>query len=86
MQNINLVKAYLYESIANDKKYVEIEVISPTLVLLDHMYAQPVNDTVENLVSGFEYEKVTDTKYRVRLDNLYDTNNNKTKSEVKQFT
>jgi hypothetical protein len=74
MQNINLVKPYLYESIANAKKYVEIEVISPKTVLLDHMYALPVNDTVENLVSGFEYEKVTDTKYKVKLDNLYDTN------------
>lgn len=74
MQNINLVKPYLYENIANAKKYVEIEVISPKTVLLDHMYALPVNDTVENLVSGFEYEKITDTKYKVRLDNLYDTN------------
>lgn len=74
MQTINLVKAYLYESIANAKRYVEIEVISPKTVLLDHMYALPVNDTVENLVSGFEYEKITDTKYKVRLDNLYDTN------------
>lgn len=74
MQTINLVKPYLYESIANTKRYVEIEVISPKTVLLDHMYALPVNDTVENLVSGFEYEKITDTKYKVRLDNLYDTN------------
>lgn len=74
MQNINLVKAYLYESIANDKKYVEIEAISPRLVYLDHMYALPVNDTIENLMSRFEYERTTDTKYRVRLDNLYDTN------------
>ena len=74
MQNINLVKAYLYESIANAKRYVEIEVMSPRLVYLDHMYALPVNDTIENLVSGFEYERITDTKYRVRLDNLYDTN------------
>lgn len=82
MQTINLVKAYLYESIANAKRYVEIEVISPTLVLLDHMYTQPVNDTVENLVSGFEYEKITDTKYRVRLDNLYNPNRYKTQSEV----
>lgn len=82
MQTINLVKAYLYESIANAKRYVEIEIISPTLVLLDHLYAQPINDTVENLVSGFEYEKVTDTKYRVRLDNLYDPNRYKTQSEV----
>lgn len=72
MQTINFVKPYLYESIANAKRYVEIEVISPRFVYLDHMYALPVNDTVENLVSGFEYEKVTDTKYRVRLDNLYD--------------
>lgn len=83
MQTINLVKAYLYESIANAKRYVEIEVISPTLVLLDHMYAQPINDTIENLVSGFEYEKVTDTKYKVRLDNLYGPNNYKTQSEVR---
>lgn len=74
MQTINLVKPYLYESIANAKRYVEIEVISPRLVYLDHMYALPVNDTIENLVSGFEYEKITDTKYKVRLDNLYDTN------------
>lgn len=74
MQTINLIKPYLYESIANAKRYVEIEVISPKTVLLDHMYALPVNDTVENLVSGFEYEKITDTKYKVRLDNLYDTN------------
>lgn len=74
MQTINLVKPYLYESIANAKRYVEIEVISPKTVLLDHMYALPVNDTVEDLVSGFEYEKITDTKYKVRLDNLYDTN------------
>lgn len=74
MQNINLVKPYLYESIANTKRYVEIEVISPRTVLLDYMYALPVNDTIENLVSGFEYEKITDTKYRVRLDNLYETN------------
>lgn len=83
MQTINLVKAYLYESIANAKRYVEIEVISPTLVLLDHMYAQPINDTIENLVSGFECEKVTDTKYKVRLDNLYGPNNYKTQSEVR---
>ena len=74
MQTINLVKPYLYESIANAKRYVEIEVMSPRLVYLNHMYALPVNDTVENLVSGFEYEKITDTKYKVRLDNLYDTN------------
>lgn len=74
MQNINLVKAYLYESIANAKRYVEIEAMSPRLVYLDHMYALPVNDTIENLVSGFEYEKITDTKYRVGLDNLYETN------------
>ena len=74
MQTINLIKPYLYESIANAKRYVEIEVISPKTVLLDHMYALPVNDTVENLVSGFEYEKITDTKYKVRLDNLYETN------------
>lgn len=74
MQNINLVKAYLYESIANAKRYVKIEVMSPILVYLNHMYALPVNDTIENLVSGFEYERITDTKYRVRLDNLYDTN------------
>ena len=83
MQTINLVKAYLYESIANAKRYVEIEVISPTLVLLDHMYAQPINDTIENLVSGFEYEQVTDTKYKVRLDNLYNPINYKTQNEVK---
>lgn len=74
MQTINLVKPYLYESIANAKRYVEIEVISPRTVLLDHMYALPVNDTIENLVSGFEYEKVTDTRYKVKLDNLYDAN------------
>lgn len=74
MQNINLVKAYLYESIANAKRYVEIEVMSPRLVYLDHIYALPVNDTIENLVSGFEYERITDTKYRVGLDNLYETN------------
>lgn len=74
MQNINLVKAYLYESIANAKRYVEIEVMPPRLVYLDHMYALPVNDTIENLVSGFEYERITDTKYRVGLDNLYETN------------
>ena len=48
--------------------------MSPRLVYLDHMYALPVNDTIENLVSGFEYERITDTKYRVGLDNLYETN------------
>ena len=38
--------------------------------MLDSLYVVPVNDNIENLLTGFPYEKLSDTKYKVRLDNL----------------
>lgn len=70
MENINPIHVYIYDSIANGKNYVEIEVKSPNLIILDHLFALSINDTVENLISGFNYEKITNTKYKIRLDNL----------------
>lgn len=67
---INFIKLYLYDSLSKEKSYVDISIKSEKMVMLDSLYVVPVSDTIENLITGFPYEKLSDTKYRVRLNNL----------------
>ena len=67
---INFIKMYLYDSLSKEKAYVDIMIKSEKVVMLDSIYVVPISDTIENLITGFPYEKLSDTKYRVRLDNL----------------
>lgn len=61
---------YLYDSLSKEKAYVDIMIKSEKVVMLDSIYVVPINDNIENLIAGFPYEKLSDTKYRVRLNNL----------------
>lgn len=67
---INFIKMYLYDSLSKEKAYVDIMIKSEKVVMLDSIYVVPISDTIENLITGFPYEKLSDTKYRVRLNNL----------------
>ena len=67
---INFIKMYLYDSLSKEKAYVDIMIKSEKVVMLDSIYVVPISDTIENLITGFTYEKLSDTKYRVRLNNL----------------
>ena len=67
---VNFIKLYLYDSLSKEKSYVDITIKSEKMVMLDSLYVVPVSDTIENLITGFPYEKLSDTKYRVRLNNL----------------
>lgn len=67
---INFIKMYLYDSLSKEKAYVAIMIKSEKVVMLDSIYVVPISDTIENLITGFPYEKLSDTKYRVRLNNL----------------
>lgn len=67
---INFIKMYLYDSLSKEKSYVDIMIKSEKVVMLDSIYVVPISDTIENLITGFPYEKLSDTKYRVRLNNL----------------
>lgn len=67
---VNLIKMYLYDSLSKEKSYVDIMIKSEKVVMLDSIYVVPISDTIENLITGFPYEKLSDTKYRVRLNNL----------------
>lgn len=67
---INFIKMYLYDSLSKEKAYVDIMITSKKVVMLDSIYVVPISDTIENLITGFPYEKLSDTKYRVRLNNL----------------
>ena len=67
---VNFIKMYLYDSLSKEKSYVDIMIKSKKVVMLDSIYVVPISDTVENLITGFPYEKLSDTKYRVRLNNL----------------
>lgn len=67
---VNFIKMYLYDSLSKEKAYVDIMIKSEKVVMLDNIYVVPINDNIENLIAGFPYEKLSDTKYRVRLNNL----------------
>ena len=67
---VNFIKLYLYDSLSKEKAYVDITIKSEKMVMLDSLYVVPISDTIENLLTGFPYEKLSDTKYKVRLDNL----------------
>lgn len=67
---VNFIKMYLYDSLSKEKAYVDITIKSEKVVMLDSIYVVPISDTIENLITGFPYEKLSDTKYRVRLNNL----------------
>ena len=67
---VNFIKMYLYDSLSKEKAYVDIMIKSEKVVMLDSIYVVPINGNIENLIAGFPYEKLSDTKYRVRLNNL----------------
>lgn len=67
---VNFIKMYLYDSLSKEKAYVDIIIKSEKVVMLDSIYVVPISDTIENLITSFPYEKLSDTKYRVRLNNL----------------
>lgn len=67
---VNFIKMYLYDSLSKEKAYVDIMIKSEKVIMLDSIYVVPINDNIENLIAGFPYEKLSDTKYRVRLNNL----------------
>lgn len=67
---VNFIKMYLYDSLSKEKAYVDIMIKSEKVVILDSIYVVHINDNIENLIAGFPYEKLSDTKYRVRLNNL----------------
>ena len=67
---INFIKMYMYDSLSKEKSYVDIMIKSEKVVMLDSIYVVPINDNIENLLTGFPYEKLSDKKYKVRLDNL----------------
>lgn len=67
---VNFIKMYLYDSLSKEKSYVDIMIKSEKVVMLDSIYVVPISDTIENLITGFPYDKLSDTKYRVRLNNL----------------
>lgn len=67
---VNFIKMYLYDSLSKEKAYVDITIKSEKMVMLDSLYVVPINNNIENLLTGFPYEKLSNTKYKVRLDNL----------------
>lgn len=67
---VNFIKMYLYDSLSKEKAYVDIMIKSEKVIMLDSIYVVPINDNIENLIAGFPYKKLSDTKYRVRLNNL----------------
>ena len=67
---VNFIKMYLYDSLSKEKAYVDIMIKSEKVVMLDSIYVVPISDTIENLLTGFPYEKLSDTKYRVKLNTL----------------
>lgn len=67
---VNFIKMYLYDSLSKEKAYVDIMIKSEKVVMLDSIYVVPIRDTIENLLTGFPYEKLSDTKYRVKLNTL----------------
>ena len=67
---LNFIKMYLYDSLSKEKTYVNITIKSEKMAMVDNLYIVPINDTMENLLSGFPYEKLSETTYKVRLDNL----------------
>lgn len=60
---VNFIKMYLYDSLSKEKSYVDIMIKSEKAVMLDSIYVVPISDTIENLITGFPYEKLSDTKY-----------------------
>lgn len=67
---LNFIKMYLYDSLSKEKMYVNITIKSEKMAMVDNLYVVPINDTMENLLQGFPYEKLSETTYKVRLDNL----------------
>ena len=67
---VNFIKLYLYDNLSKKKAYVDITIKSEKVVMLDSIYVVPINDHIENLLTGFPYEKLSDTKYKVRLTDL----------------
>ena len=67
---LNFIKMYIYDSLSKEKMYVDITIKSEKMAMVDNLYAVPINDTMENLLSGFPYEKLSDIRYKVRLSNL----------------
>ena len=67
---LNFIKMYIYDSLSKEKTYVDITIKSEKMAMVDNLYAVPINDTMENLLSGFPYEKLSDTRYKVMLTEL----------------
>ena len=67
---LNFIKMYIYDSLSKEKTYVDITIKSEKMAMVDNLYAVPINDTMDNLLSGFSYEKLSDTRYKVRLTEL----------------
>lgn len=67
---LNFIKMYIYDSLSKEKTYVDITIKSEKMAMVDNLYAVPINDTMETLLSGFPYEKLSDTRYKVRLTEL----------------
>lgn len=67
---LNFIKMYIYDSLSKEKTYVDITIKSEKTAMVDNLYVVPINDTMENLLSGFPYEKLSDTRYTVRLTEL----------------
>lgn len=67
---LNFIKMYLYDSLSQEKTYVNITIKSEKMAMVDNLYVVPINDTMENLLTGFPYEKLSETTYKVRLSNL----------------
>lgn len=67
---LNFIKMYIYDSLSKEKTYVDITIKSEKIAIVDNLYVVPINDTIENLVAGFPYEKLSENKYKVRLTEL----------------
>ena len=67
---LNFIKMYLYDSLSREKTYVDITIKSEKMAMVDNLYVVPINDTIENLIAGFPYEKLSKNKYKVRLTDL----------------
>lgn len=67
---LNFIKMYIYDSLSKEKTYVDITIKSEKIAMVDNLYVVPINDTIENLVAGFPYEKLSENKYKVRLTEL----------------
>lgn len=67
---LNFIKMYIYDSLSKEKTYVDITIKSEKMAIVDNLYVVPINDTVESLLAGFPYEKLSETTYKVRLSNL----------------